>query len=175
MEKIDSLESQLNSSKSEDVLRVDLLNEAGYEYWIINPEKSVKYGEEALDLSEKLDYQNGYAKANRVIGVAYWAQGNQNRALEYLITSQTAYEKIEDQEGIANTMLNIGMVYADLEQYELALKKYDQAIDRFTSLNLDNRIATTFTKMATTFINQGQKSQARKYLTNALKLHTKNN
>lgn len=173
-QKIDSLRNQLTSIVAESQQRVDLLNEAGYEYWIVNPEKSIEYGKEALNLSEELQYQQGRAKANRVIGVAFWAQGNQNNALQYLIESQADYEQIEDLEGVANTMLNIGMVYADLEQNERALEKYDQAINGFTSLSLDNRIATTFTKMATIFIDQGKKELAKKYLTNALKLHTKN-
>ncbi|WP_025741818.1 tetratricopeptide repeat protein [Aquimarina pacifica] len=171
---IDSLKKQLALHNTNDILKVDLFNEIGYEYWIINPNESIFYGKKALALSKKLTYQEGVAYANRVIGVAFWAQGYQNKALEYLITSQNTYEKIKNTEGIANTTLNIGMVYADLEQYDKSLSHYNKAIDKFMLLELKDRIATTFTKMATIFIAQNRIEEAKKYLNNALEIHTKN-
>ncbi|WP_299211344.1 tetratricopeptide repeat protein [uncultured Aquimarina sp.] len=173
--KVDSLRLKLNSHTSEDTKKVDLLNETGFEYWIIDPNESLKYGKEALELSKKLTYDAGIAVANRIIGVAYWAQGNQNEALLYLTQSQKKFQNNKDQEGIANTMLNIGMVYADLKEYDKALKNYNDAIDNFTALNLSGRIATTFTKIGTIHIEKGNLNDARIYISDALKLHTKNN
>ncbi|WP_298546463.1 tetratricopeptide repeat protein [uncultured Aquimarina sp.] len=172
---MDSLRLKLNSHTSEDTKKVDLLNETGFEYWIIDPNESLKYGKEALKLSKKLTYDPGIAVANRIIGVAYWAQGNQNEALLYLTQSQKKFQDNDDQEGIANTMLNIGMVYADLKEYDKALKNYNDAIDNFTALNLSGRIATTFTKIGTIHIQKGNLNDARIYISDALKLHTKNN
>ncbi|WP_299439989.1 tetratricopeptide repeat protein [uncultured Aquimarina sp.] len=166
---------ELNTHTSQDSKKVDLLNATGFEYWIIDPNESLKYGKEALKLSEKLTYDTGIAVANRIIGVAYWAQGNQNDALLYLTQSQKKFQSIKDQEGIANTMLNIGMVYADLKEYDKALKNYTNAIDNFTALNLSGRIATTFTKIGTIYIEKGNLNDARIYISDALKLHTKNN
>ncbi|WP_188112154.1 tetratricopeptide repeat protein [Aquimarina sp. RZ0] len=169
------MKKKLSLHHKDDRLKVDVLNEIGYEYWIINPDQSISYGKKALVLSKKLRYQKGIAFANRVIGVAFWAQGYQNEALQYLIKSQNAYEKIEDTEGIANTNLNIGMVYADLEQYEKSLNYYNMAIHKFTSLDLTDRVATTFTKMGSIFIIQNRLEEAKKYLNNALDIHTQNN
>ncbi|WP_298312099.1 tetratricopeptide repeat protein [uncultured Aquimarina sp.] len=173
--KVDSLRLKLNSHTAQDTKKVDLLNETGFEYWIIDPNESLQYGEKALMLSKKLKYDAGIAVANRIIGVAYWAQGNQNEALLYLTQSQKKFKSNDDQEGIANTMLNIGMVYADLKEYDKALKNYNIAIDNFTALNLSSRIATTFTKIGTIHIEKGNLNDARIYISDALKLHTKNN
>ncbi len=173
-QKIDSLRNQLNSHKEEDTIKVNLLNSIGFEYWIIDANESITFGKEALQLSEKLEYTPGLAKANRIIGVAYWAQGNQNKALEYLNTSHKVYNTIADKTGLANTRLNIGMVYADLKEYEKALHYYEQAINEFTALELKGRIATTFTKIGTILIAQHKDAEALQYLTYALKMHINN-
>ncbi len=173
--KADSLKKLLNQYQQDDTRKVDLLNDIGLEYWITDTGESLKYGNEALLLAQKIKYLLGSAKANRVIGVAYWAQGNQNKALQYLTDSQKAFQDINNEEGIANTMLNIGMVYADLKQYEKAIQNYNLAIDNFTALDLTSRIATTFTKIGTIYIERGLYDDARKYISDALKLHNQNN
>ncbi|WP_340200008.1 tetratricopeptide repeat protein [Ascidiimonas sp. W6] len=174
-QKIDSLLHQLSSLKEENTIKVDLLNTIGFEYWIVDANESIVFGKEALQLSETLKYTKGLAKANRIVGVAYWAQGNQNKALEYLNTSHKLYKTIKDKTGLANTRLNIGMVYADLKEYEKALHYYEQAINEFTALELKGRIATTFTKIGTILIAQHKNSEALQYLTDALQMHTSNN
>ncbi|WP_024768070.1 tetratricopeptide repeat protein [Aquimarina macrocephali] len=173
--KIDSLHNELRTHKGEDQVKIDLLNTVGFEYWIVDANKSIDFGTEALRLSKIVEYPAGEAKANRIIGVAYWAQGNLNKALEYLNTSYVAYKTIQDKTGIANTRLNIGMVYADLKEYEKALLYYEQAINEFTALQLKGRIATTFTKIGTILVEQREDSKALKYLTDALQMHTDNN
>ncbi|AXT61385.1 hypothetical protein D1816_13850 [Aquimarina sp. AD10] len=173
-QKINSLQDQLSAHKEEDTIKVNLLNAIGFEYWIVDANESIIYGKEALQLSRLLRYPAGLAKANRIVGVAYWAQGDQNKALKYLNTSYKIYEKVNDKRGIANTRLNIGMVYADLREYERALQNYDQAINEFTALGLKSRIATTFTKIGTILIKQNKDTKALQYLTDALQMHIAN-
>ncbi|TPN87004.1 tetratricopeptide repeat protein [Aquimarina algicola] len=174
-QKVDDLLNQLTLHTKEDISKVDLLNTIGFEYWIIDANESINFGLEALKLSKTLGYINGQAKANRIIGVAYWAQGNLNNALIYLNTSHKMYQTIQDKTGLANTRLNIGMVYADLKEYKKALHYYEQAINEFTVLGLKSRIATTFTKIGTILIEQNRDAEALKYLTDALKMHTDTN
>ncbi|WP_281987716.1 tetratricopeptide repeat protein [Aquimarina aggregata] len=173
-QKINSLQDQLSAHKEEDTIKVNLLNAIGFEYWIVDANESIIYGKEALQLSRLLRYPAGLAKANRIVGVAYWAQGDQNKALKYLNTSYKIYEKVNDKRGIANTRLNVGMVYADLREYERALQNYDQAINEFTALGLKSRIATTFTKIGTILIKQNKDTKALQYLTDALQMHIAN-
>ncbi|NHN24087.1 tetratricopeptide repeat protein [Flavobacterium jejuense] len=168
---LDSLLIQLKKHKKKDTIQINFLNAIGYKYWIIDAKESIRYGEQALQLSEQLSYAFGLAKANRIIGVAYWSQGFQNKALAYLKVSHELYKKNNDKAGIANTRLNLGMVYADLKNYKKALHYYELAIDEFTALALKGRIATTFTKMGTMFIEQHKNTEALKYLTDALQMH----
>src|SRR5690606_18947575 len=81
---IDSLENLLQRHVTADTVRVNVLNQLGYWYWIISPETSDRYGHEALELAEQLNYQQGSAFAHRVIGVSNWGRGNFEQALKYL-------------------------------------------------------------------------------------------
>ncbi|SEK94552.1 Tetratricopeptide repeat-containing protein [Aquimarina amphilecti] len=173
--KVDSLHNLINTNDKENAKKVDLLNTIGFEYWIIDANESIHFGKEALQISKKIGYSKGKARANRIIGVAYWAQGHLNTALTYLNTSYKLYNTIEDQVGLANTKLNIGMVYADLKEYKKALNFYEEAINEFTALGLKGRIATTFTKIGTILIDQEKDAEALKYLTDALRMHTDTN
>ena len=62
--KADSLIVLLNSHQKLDSIKVDLQNQLGYEYWIIDPNQSEVYGTQAIELSRILNYQQGYAWNN---------------------------------------------------------------------------------------------------------------
>lgn len=173
--RIDTLTQKLKTLPKQSTERVDLLNLIGYKYWIVDAEQSISYGTKALQLATQLRYKNGQARANRVIGVAHWAQGNLTNALQFLSTSYNQYENIADKTGMANTWLNIGMVYADLKQYPKAMQHYKKAINAFTELDLKGRIATTFTKLGTLLLEQNKPEEAKEYLVNALNMHTEAN
>ena len=169
---IDSLEQLLEKTALPDINRVDALNELGYRYWIVNSSESVTFGNEALEIAEKLEYPEGIAKAKRVLGVAYWTLGKLKLALENLTEAEAVYESIGDAEGATNCLMNTGMVYADIGDYEKALNIYDRSIEKFTQLDLKRRIATTFTKIGFLLLKKNQLSEAKEYLTNALKMHS---
>ncbi|MHA7056507.1 tetratricopeptide repeat protein [Aquimarina sp. M1] len=174
IKKIDSLELVLESYTSKDTIQINLLNTIGYEYWIVDANKSIFFGTKALQLSKELAYIKGVARANRIVGVAYWAQGNLTTALQYLNDAYKAYQSIQNKKGLANTRLNIGMIYADLQEYQKAMHYYEQAINEFTALGLKGRIATTFTKIGTMLIEQHKDDEALQYLTDALQMHNDN-
>jgi len=169
---IDSLELLLKKTALPNITKVDALNELGYRYWIVNSGESITFGDEALELAEKLEYPEGIAKAKRVLGVAYWTLGKLKLALENLTEAEAVYESIGDMEGATNCLMNTGMVYADIGDYDKALDIYDRSIEKFTQLDLKRRIATTFTKIGFVLIKQNQLVEAKEYLTNALNMNS---
>lgn len=171
---LDSLKTLLGQGDIPDMERVDILNDLGYENWIMDTERSLDYGNQALKLAEKLDYLPGMAKARRIIGVSYWAQGTPKLALEILVEARSIYEKIGDDVGRANCFLNIGMVYADIDEFAKARELYEKAIEMFTALDMKDRIATTYTKMADIFLVQDGLYDAKRFLDNALAIHSEN-
>lgn len=174
-QKIDSLKAILEKEVSVSEYKIDLVNEIGYRYWIVNSEEALKYGKQGLKLADSLGYSQGKAKANRVLGVAYWTRGDHLNAIKHLSTSLEQNQTLSNAEETANTTLNLAMVYATLRDDEKALSMYQGAITQFTALNLKSRIATTFTKIASLYIEQNRLEEAKDYLVNALKMHTESN
>lgn len=169
---IDSLKTVLDNEDNRTENYVDILNHIGYSYWIVDSNASLKYGNDALSLSDSLNYKDGKARANRIIGVAHWARGNYLEGFKSLSTALKLYKDLDNLEEVANCTLNLGMVYAALQEGDKALEVYQDAINQFTALDLKSRIATTFTKIATIYIEQDRLYEARDYLTNALKMHS---
>ncbi|BFP43191.1 hypothetical protein FGF1_40360 [Flavobacteriaceae bacterium GF1] len=169
---VDSLERMLKRFPDSSRERVDALNDLGYRYWIVNSNKSISNSAEALSLAEQLQYNEGIAKAKRVLGVAYWTLGKPKLALENLTDCQKIYEEVGDLEGAANCLMNSGMVYADIRDLDNALEIYERSIEKFTQLDLKSRIATTFNKIGAVLIQKNKLVEAREYLTNALNMHS---
>ena len=136
---LDSLQQRLDQFTTIDTARVDILNEIGYEYWTIDPVQSVRYGGEALTLADSLDYLPGTAFAERVIGVANWAQGNYEEGLSYLLDALNHYQSLNDSLGVANIFVNIGLIYSDQQSYEEALSYYEEAYRTFDILKKTHR------------------------------------
>ncbi len=168
---IDSLEVLLLNYNSDDEFKVDILNTLGYEYWVIDPTKSVQFGNSALDLSKRIDYQNGIAKAQRIIGVADWALGNYDESLTKLFPSLENYTKLNDSLGMANILMNIGLVYADQKNYEQALEYYFQGEKIFKKKNEKGRLATTKTKIGAVYTEIDNYVKAFEFLTSSLAMH----
>lgn len=171
---IDSLRYILENYQSADTVKVNLLNQMGFEYWIIDPVRSEEYGTEALELSEQLDYRSGQAFAHRVMGVASWTQGNYELGLISLLKALNLYAELNDQLGQANCNLNIGLIYNDQQNYARALGYFMNAIQGFESLNRSDRIATTYNKVGEVYTSQQNYSAAYDYLIKALSIHQTN-
>jgi tetratricopeptide (TPR) repeat protein/DNA-binding CsgD family transcriptional regulator len=172
---VDSLDQLLSRYTTRDTLRVNILNQAGYSYWVVDPGKSERYGQEALALAEKVNFKNGAAMANRVIGVSHWARGNFYLALVHLFKSHKQYAALHDLLGEGNTTLNIGLVYSDQMDYKEALSYFFRAQKIFETLKKEERLATTYTKIGTVYTDQKKYEVAYQYLINALNIHQKNN
>lgn len=167
----DSLLNLLAKETALTSLRVDRLNQLGYNYWISDPGASVRYGSQALEIAKVLPYPAGEAYANRVVGVAHWAKGNLDLSFKFLMEARRSYKELDDSLGLANSSLNIGMAYADQGNYPLAEKNYEQALDIFKRKQKDSRVATTFTKIADALLLQEKYQPAFEYLNRALTIH----
>ena len=169
--KLDSLQDLLQQNPQENITKVDLWNQIGYEYWTIAPAQSEQYGKQALDLAQALDYIGGQAFAQRVIGVSHWARGNYDRALPSLLDSYQLYQQLQDTLGEANALMNIGLVYSDQRNFTDAFSNFLESIKMFESLGEQGRVATTYNKIGSIYSEQGQFDQAQQYFEKALVIH----
>jgi tetratricopeptide (TPR) repeat protein len=76
---LDSLQSLLRDSK--DTSRVNLLNQLSSAYWYSDPQKTILYAKEALELANKLNFKKGITKGYNNTGVGYYQQNKYPEAL----------------------------------------------------------------------------------------------
>lgn len=169
--KIDSLYSLLNQPSLSARDSAFLLSELGYEYWTVEPRKSVVYGRKALELAVELDLDERIAFSYRVIGVAYWALGDYPIALQNMLESLERYQQLEDNYGIGSMHMNIGLVYADQGSHEQAKGYFRAGQKIFAELGRTRSMATSYTKIASVLVEQDSLDLAKDYLHKAIELH----
>jgi tetratricopeptide (TPR) repeat protein len=107
---VDSLKAILETLE-EDTSKVNTLITICQQEYNEFPVNAVRYGHEALDLSEKLNYGKGIALANKYIGMGYYFQGEYWDAILRWQQSLSDYEAINDMVGVSNMLNNIGAIY----------------------------------------------------------------
>jgi serine phosphatase RsbU (regulator of sigma subunit) len=119
----DSLKALLETF-GEDTSRVNTLIAICEQEYMQAPDDAVSYGEEALELAEKLDYYKGMALANKFIGLAYYFLGDYWKTISHWQRSLNSFEALDDKEGISNILNNIGAVYNNAGDDIRALEYY---------------------------------------------------
>jgi len=119
---IDSLENLLRN-KSPDSSRVLLLCDLANKYLTNRPPMSRQYAEEALTLSQNLNFKAGEMLALNRLGEYEFRQSNYARAVEFLTRSLKLAEDLHDSLAIAREYRILGIVNTfGFKQYDKALK-----------------------------------------------------
>lgn len=124
---IDSLRKVLPALK--DTGRIKCLNRLGWAYQLDNPDSSRYYSQTALRESEKINYFKG-------IGYAHFALARTENGLggtspvkeQHYLKAIDAFQKINDQYGLANGYSEIASVYRSLGKHQSAIEYYKKAI-----------------------------------------------
>ncbi|MEQ8240050.1 MAG: tetratricopeptide repeat protein [Cyclobacteriaceae bacterium] len=170
--KIDSLKAKLSGEVNQQ--QITLLNNIGYEYWIVNPSLSIYYGQRAKQMAISLNDSSQLGFAFRVIGVAYWAKGSYDQALINIQNGLIIYTATGDSLGQANCLMNQGLVFHDRQDFDRALEQFFKALEIFERLRQDGRVATTYSKIGSALIETNELERAKEYLLKALEIHREN-
>lgn len=125
---IDSLIQQLDHTLS-DTSKINLLNKIATDLLYVNSEKINDFANQALDLSEKINYNYGIAIAYNNLGIYYRTKGIYDMSIDYFFNSLDIMEKLNDINGIARSYNLIGIIYYYLENYELSLDYYNKSLE----------------------------------------------
>ncbi len=132
---VDSLENLLSTSK--DTTRVILLNALSEIYGKTSSKKAMPYAQEALSLSEELNFKSGIAISYRTIAIAYFFNNDHPKALECLLTSASKAAAIENWNLEAQNYLNVAAIHASVfGHYSNAMEYYTKALTVFESHNI---------------------------------------
>ncbi|WP_336514576.1 tetratricopeptide repeat protein [Pollutibacter soli] len=167
---IDSLIKQLPQSK-DDSAKVMMLNDISLGYYSINPDEGLKYGNQALQLAQKIKWKRGEAFANKVIAGNYgFGKSDYAKALEYALRSWEQFRAIGDKIGEAKILGDIGVVYWFQSDYPNALKYYFDALRINEELDIKNEIAATLNNIGLVYYSQEDLNKALEYILRANKI-----
>ena len=129
----------------------------------------LKYGDSALNLALRINDSVAILRTRTNIGVIYYVQGNQNKALKnYLISLQ--YLTTTNQIGKGNIYINIGMLYRDMGNDSLAKLYLDAAIEAGNETKDTSIITKAINNIGLIFKNQGKYIDAIAWYNQGIKL-----
>jgi tetratricopeptide (TPR) repeat protein len=122
----DSLTNILTQNKTGDSNRVRALLNLANILIYNNPDLSMKYTDEAMQLSQKIKWQKGIALSYRQKGYVYYISSDNLHAMDYYLKALKAGEAMNNNFFNATIYNNIANIYADLKNYKKALDYYSK-------------------------------------------------
>lgn len=167
----DSLAAQIQQQQ-DDTIKVEMLTTLSNNLARISPQKSLDYGMQALELSQKLGFLRGQALSVYSIGNAQYRLGNYVSALEFAIKAQHLYEQMGDGKKIAQCLNRIGTIYKNQKQYDEAIKALNESLRLFQSIGDSLGMAAPTNNLGETYRSLGNNAAALPYFFQTLALET---
>jgi tetratricopeptide (TPR) repeat protein len=157
-----------------DTTDVIALNKKAYNNRLTNPAELINQANRALALATKINYVNGMAEANRVLGIGYYYQNKQVEALKYYLAAQNFFQDTKNLDGQAKVINNIGNLYRESD-YDEAIKNYESALAIAQKVNDEDLIATIYLNFGSIYYRKKNLNKALEYYDMSNVLFTKLN
>lgn len=171
---VDSLELALNNSQ-EDTAKVNLLNDLSYKLHYVDVDRCMEYANQALDLSKKLHFLKGEARAYTLLSIGLSFRGENKRGYEL---NQKAYDiakAINDTLLLSSTLNNMAIYLQENGDDLGALKGYQQALSLHEKIRDTLRSCINIINIAQTHSHLGNKKEEHKYLAKAYSFYNQTN
>lgn len=123
---VDSLRSVLENTQLEDTIRIStLLNLADAIVWT-DPDEAMVYTDEALQLSQQVNWVTGNALSLRQKGLIHYYLSDYLNAIDYTHQAQRAGQILKNKKFDVSLLNNLANIYSDLKQYDKALEYYQE-------------------------------------------------
>lgn len=139
----------------------ELTIELAKAFYQISPDSSIHLATQLLRQEEKRLSAVTKADAHNVISTALQIQGQLGAALAEAHKAQDIYMAINDSGGISSVLSNMGTIYFNRGNYQLALDHYLRALRFKEALGQENGVASLQCNIGNIYINQKQFEQAR--------------
>lgn len=135
--------------------------------------KAKQYLEQGKAIAVQSKYVGGQARAEGLLGTCAEKEGHYLLALEHQQKSLELFEQTGDLRGIAFVHENIGSVYEDLKQYNIALGYFNRSLSYFEGRD-DEALTSVLNNMGDMFRKTGNYKEALAYTEKALEMAGRN-
>ncbi|TAL59515.1 MAG: tetratricopeptide repeat protein [Bacteroidetes bacterium] len=169
--KIDSLLTIINIVKI-DSEKVNLLNQLAKELELKgNFDESINYSQEALKLSQSLDFKKGIAIAYNNLGNSNYSKGNLDVALDFHLKALNIRQEINDKKGIGDSYNNIGLIQYQLGNYDKALEYYYDDLKISEELKNKRGMAGIYHNIGSVYYDKKEYNKSLEFYFNAVKIN----
>ncbi|WP_205720105.1 tetratricopeptide repeat protein [Fodinibius halophilus] len=150
---------------------VHALIDSSYELSFADPDRAIRFAEQALEIAKKIDYPKGIAKAHRELGYSNGVKGNFETALNHHEKGISYNQKSGDTLGIISQLNDIGNLYKTQTQYDTALEYFFQAIELSEANELDRATASISGNIGLVYFELDNEERAQKFYERALEIN----
>jgi tetratricopeptide (TPR) repeat protein len=157
-------------------------------YKFLNSSKALNYGLQALEINDPGAISQDITDINLVIGEVLFYQNNFAKSIEYYIAALNMHNLLPIKDRLHKyvneppwILVALGNLYFKIERFEIAEKKYLEAIDNFNlfeeefSIDKINGLSTSKTNIAAIYSTKGDVQKAESQYKEVLELRKKNN
>jgi signal transduction histidine kinase len=158
---IDSIEKATTGQT--DTTLVKTYNELTWQYRSVNRDRAIEYGNKALELGLKLNFDKGVAQAYNDMGIIYYDQENYEKALEFYNKAFDIRKKQADAKGMAALYNKIGILYQKRGNFDKALENQQKALTLYEQIQNNIGISYSLNNIGIIHQNMGNYDDALKY------------
>ncbi len=159
---------------NQDTAEVNLLNRQGFKAHLTDHDQTIRKGEQALELAQKLNYVDGIAEAYRIIGLGEAYANHEAKAISYYENALSFFKKSGNALGQARVYNNIGNLYLTVD-YDQSLEFLQKGLNIAQTLGNTNMIARATLNIGNVYLRKKSFSLALSYYTRAQESFTKLN
>ena len=160
---------------SPDTAQINKLNRLADAKFALNPDTTLFYAKQSLELSKKTNYPSGLANGLLQSGKAYYFKGKSEEATAAFDKAIALFKKLNDKKGLAECYIHYGRMYTLLAQYDKSLSCLNMALAISKSSGDEKELTDSYKNIGIVYFSQGQLSKALDYYYNALFIAVKNN
>jgi signal transduction histidine kinase/Tfp pilus assembly protein PilF len=153
-----------------DTIKVNLYNKLSAFHAPKDIEKSKFYGNKALEIAKPIQYYQGVADAYFYMARSQSVHNNPTQAIVYFENALNFYKKSGDENRIASTYNNIGIVYKNRSEYQLAYEHFNYSLDYAKKYDNKDEMANAYSNIGLIFRHNGKIEYATEYFLRALQI-----
>ena len=166
---IDSL-IELSQTTQVDSVKAKALLDICWALKASKPKQSLDYGERALNLARKNNFQNIEAGSLKSIATVHLFQGNYDQSESYYLAAIKIFKAINDQKGVSSCYNNTGLVLEQKGDFELAMELHQKSLEIDKEINNKNGEASSYNNIGNILQKQGNYKKSIEYYIKSQKI-----
>jgi signal transduction histidine kinase len=170
--KLDSLKREVLRSP-EDTNKVLQLKDLSYKYLKVQSDTAFFICKKAIKLSEKLQYDFGYATSLNQMGLVFKYKAQYDSALYYYNKSLVLFENLNNEFEKASILNRLGNVYKRYGKFDLSTDCFMKSLKIYQSLNDSTRISNILNNLGVLYYDRGIYDKSLEYYLSTLEIKKK--